>query len=60
MAKELEITLKKSPIGRPKKQRLVLKGLGLIKVNRKVKRPDTNEIRGMINKVGHLVEVKEL
>jgi len=60
MAKELEITLKKSPIGRPEKQRLVLRGLGLIKVNRKVKRPDTNEIRGMINKVGHLVEVKEL
>lgn len=60
MAKELEITLKRSPIGRPEKQRLVLKGLGLKKLNKKVKRPDTDIIRGMINKVGHLVEVKEL
>ena len=60
MAKELEITLKRSPIGRPEKQRLVLRGLGLKKLNKKVKRPDTDIIRGMINKVGHLVEVKEL
>jgi large subunit ribosomal protein L30 len=59
MAKELEITLKKSPIGRPKKQRLVLLGLGLKKLNKTVKRVDTNEIRGMINKVSHLVEFKE-
>lgn len=59
MAKELEITLKKSPIGRPKKQRLVLLGLGLKKLNKTVKRVDTNEIRGMIDKVSHLVEFKE-
>lgn len=59
MAKELEITLKRSPIGRPKKQRLVLLGLGLKKLNKTVKRADTNEIRGMIDKVSHLVEFKE-
>jgi large subunit ribosomal protein L30 len=60
MAKELEITLKKSIIGRPEKQRLVVKGLGLKKLHKTVRRPDTDAIRGMIQKVSHLVEVKEI
>jgi len=60
MAKELEITLKRSVIGRPEKQRLVVRGLGLKKLHKTVRRPDTDVIRGMINKVSHLVEVKEV
>ncbi len=57
--KEIRIKLVRSGIGRPKKHRLILKGLGLNKVNKVVTRKDTREIRGMINKVNHLVEVIE-
>lgn len=60
MASKLEITLRKSGIGRPEKHRRVLKGLGLTKLNKTVVRPDTPEIRGMVNKIVHLVEVKEV
>lgn len=60
MASKLEITLRKSEIGRPEKHRRVLKGLGLTKLNKTVVRPDTPEIRGMVNKIVHLVEVKEV
>lgn len=59
MAGTLKITLVKSPIGRPDKHRRVLRGLGLRKVNRSVELKDTPSIRGMINKVPHLVEVEE-
>lgn len=57
--KELRVTLKKSGIGRPKKHRQTLVGLGLTKLNKTVTLKDTNEVRGMIRKVIHLVEVKE-
>ncbi|OGF61663.1 MAG: 50S ribosomal protein L30 [Candidatus Fischerbacteria bacterium RBG_13_37_8] len=59
-SKMIEITQVKSEIGFPRKQRLVLVGLGLRKRGKIVVRLDTPEIRGMINKVIHLVEVKEL
>jgi large subunit ribosomal protein L30 len=55
----IKITLKKSPIGRPEKQKAVVKGLGLTRLNQTVERPNTREIRGMIRKVIHLVEVEE-
>lgn len=58
--KMIEITQVRSEIGYSYKQRLVLKGLGLMRRGRTVTRPDTPEIRGMINKVIHLIEVKEL
>lgn len=57
--KTLIITLKKSCIGRPEKHRLVVRGLGLRKVNSRIVLPDTPEVRGMINKIPHLVEAKE-
>lgn len=57
--KTLTITLKRSCIGRPEKQRLVVKGLGLRGINSSVVLTDTPEIRGMVNKIPHLVEVKE-
>ena len=59
MGTTLSITLVKSRIGAPKKLQKVLIGLGLTKTNRTVLRKDTPEIRGMIFKVKHLVEVTE-
>ena len=59
-AKQLKITLVKSGIARPGKHKVVLIGLGLKKLNKSVLRQDTPEIRGMINKVDHLVHVEEV
>jgi len=46
-----------SPIGREKSQRATLIGLGLNKMHRQSVLQDTPEVRGMINKVQHLVKV---
>jgi large subunit ribosomal protein L30 len=59
MGNVLELTLKKSNIGSPQKIRATLIGLGLTRMNKKVVRQNTPEIRGMLRKVQHLVEVKE-
>ncbi len=59
-AKQLKITLVKSGIARPGKHKVVLIGLGLKKLNKSVIRQDTPEIRGMINKVSHLIQVEEI
>lgn len=59
MAK-LEITLKRSPIGRPEDQRVTVRTLGLKKLHQTVVHNDTPQIRGMVFKVSHLVEVKEI
>ena len=48
-----------SPIGRPADQRQTLIGLGLNKMHRTSELEDTPEIRGMINKVSHLVRIQE-
>lgn len=58
--KYLKVKLVRSLIGRPRKQREVVKGLGLRKLDSESILKDTPEIRGMINKVPHLVQVKEL
>ncbi len=47
-----------SPIRRPASQRATLKGLGLDKMHRVVELEDTPEVRGMIQKVRHMVEVQ--
>ena len=60
MDKKLKITMVKSYIGRPQKQRQILRGMGLGKLNKTVLLEDTPEIRGMINKVSHLVLMEEL
>jgi len=57
--KQLKIKLVKSFIGRPEKQRKVLRGMGLEKLNKTVYLKDTPETRGMINKVSHLVSAEE-
>ena len=59
MSKELQITLIKSGIGRPPKHRLTLKSLGLNKLNKTVVLKDTPQVRGMVNKVSHLLKVVE-
>ena len=56
----LKVTLTRSTIGRPKNQRKVVEALGLKKMNQTVEHKDNNAaIRGMINKVSHLVTVEE-
>ncbi len=59
MGKMLKVTKVKSVIGRPEKQRQILKGMGLTKLNKTVTLVDTPQVRGMINKVIHLVSVEE-
>lgn len=53
------VTQTGSPIGRHKSQRATLVGLGLNKMHRTVVVEDTPSIRGMINKVSHLLRVEE-
>ncbi|MGA1874400.1 MAG: 50S ribosomal protein L30 [bacterium] len=56
MENQMKITLKKSGIGRPKRHKAVLKGLGLTKLNKTVYRPNNPAIMGMIKKVEYLVD----
>ena len=54
MAK-LNVTLKRSPIGRPQTQRKTLEALGLRKLNQTVEHNDSPGLQGQLAKVGHLV-----
>jgi len=56
---KLTITLDRSPIGYSKKQKATLKALGLKKVHQTVTQQDNDAVRGMINKVSHLVSIDE-
>ena len=58
MPKKIEITLVKSPIGYTKRQKATVKALGLRKLNQTIEKTDTPAVRGMINAVSHLVDVK--
>lgn len=60
MAQKLKVTLVKSVIGTPEVQRATVKSLGLNKLNSMTEHNDTPQIRGMINKVSHLVKVEEV
>lgn len=57
--KTVTVTQVASPIGRPEDQRATLVGLGLNKIRRTSTLEDTPAVRGMINKVKHLVQVEE-
>jgi large subunit ribosomal protein L30 len=59
-AGQLRITLVRSVIGRPVDQERTVQSLGLRHVNQTVEREDTPSIRGMVNKVRHLVSVEEV
>ncbi|GAB4074345.1 50S ribosomal protein L30 [Barrientosiimonas marina] len=60
MSKQLEITLTRSVIGQTDKQRETVQSLGLKKIRQSIVRDDTPAVRGMIDKVDHLVTVKEM
>ncbi len=60
MGKKLKITLVRSKYGWSKKQRATIAGLGLRKIGHTVIRPDDPCIRGMVEKVKHLVRVEEI
>jgi large subunit ribosomal protein L30 len=55
---KITVRLVRSMIGRPEKQRLVLRGMGLTKLQKVVQLPDTPQVRGMLDKVKHLVRVE--
>lgn len=57
---QIEITLKRSVIGRPPAQRAIVKALGLGRINSSVTKPANEAITGMVTKIAHLVEVKEV
>ena len=58
-AEKITVRLVRSMIGRPEKQRLVLRGMGLTRLQKRVQLPDTPQIRGMLDKVQHLVRIEE-
>lgn len=60
MANKLKITQVRSTIGRLPGHRRTVRALGLTKMNRSVIHDDTAVIRGMVNKVCHLVKVEEI
>lgn len=59
MAEKIKVTLVRSMIGRPEKQRKILRAMGLTKIGKKVVLEDTSSNLGMINKVTHLVHAEE-
>lgn len=58
-AKTIRVTLVRSPIGYEKSQKATVQALGLTKLHQTVTKEDVPSIRGMINKVSHLVVVEE-
>ena len=60
MAKTLRIKLVRSPIGYAIRQKRTVEALGLRKMQQVVERPDTDTVRGMVNRISHLVEVEEI
>ena len=54
------ITQKRSTIKRPANQKRTIEALGLGKINKSVEKELSPSIEGMIKKVNHLIEVKEL
>ena len=59
MAKTIVVKQVGSPIRRPKEQRATLVGLGLNKMHKTRELEDTPSVRGMVNKIPHLVEIIE-
>lgn len=55
--KMIRIEQVRSPIGYPKTQREVLRGLGLRRIRHVVEREDTPAVRGMVKKISHLAQI---
>lgn len=60
MDKMLRITLVRSPIGYSIRQKQTVRALGLRKLQQVVERPDNPAVRGMVNKISHLLRVEEV
>ncbi len=58
--KKIKITQVRSIIGRHFKQKRTMEALGLRRINQSVVRADTPQIRGMLNKIGHLVTAEQV
>jgi large subunit ribosomal protein L30 len=56
----LRVTWIKSAIGYNGKQKATIKALGLRRLHHSVEHDDSPQIRGMINRVSHLVRVEEV
>lgn len=56
----LRVTQVRSTIGAQPKQRGTMRALGLRRINQTVELPDRPEIRGMVDRVPHLVRVEEV
>jgi large subunit ribosomal protein L30 len=57
--KTIKLTLVKSPIGFPIPQKATVRALGLHHLNQTVEHKDTPALRGMVNKVIHLIRIEE-
>ena len=57
MNQKIKVTLIKSPIGKSQKQRATIAGLGLKKLNETIEMSDTPEVRGMISKITHMLNI---
>ena len=58
--KQLKITLVKSTIGEKPKVRATVESLGLRKIRQSVERPDIPDVRGMVFRAKHLLDVEEV
>lgn len=59
MAK-LKLTLVRSTIGKPKRQKATIEALGLKRINQSVEKEATPQVVGMVKKVQHLLSVTEV
>jgi len=57
--KILRVTLVKSPIGYQKDQKATVRALGLRRMNQTVEHNDSPAVRGMLNKINHLIKIEE-
>lgn len=60
MARTLKITLQKSTIGQKPRTRATVRSLGLRRIRQSVEHADTPDVRGMVDRVAHLVTVEEI
>ena len=57
--KKVKIQFYRSAIAAPEKHKVIVRSLGLTKLNQVVERPDTPAIRGMVAKIPHLLRIVE-
>jgi len=60
MAGRIRVTLRRSVIGFPRDQRHTARSLGLTRIRTTAVHNDTPQVRGMVGKIRHLVEVEEI